>query len=75
MKTNIVRKKRGVLLEPSRVISLEVNIQKTKYMIVSRHQNARRSQNLLTASNLLKMWQNSSIWKNSNKSKLHPQKH
>jgi len=36
------------LLETSREIGLEVNTEKTKYMVVSRHQNVGQNHNLLT---------------------------
>jgi len=41
-------------------VGLEVSTEKTKYMVVSRHQNV--GQNLVMLKYPLKMWQNSSIW-------------
>jgi hypothetical protein len=43
--------KEGALLEASSEFGLEVNIEKTKYIIMSCHQNARRNHNLSTANN------------------------
>jgi hypothetical protein len=37
------------LLEASREVSLEANTEKTKFMIVSHHQNVGQSHNLLTS--------------------------
>jgi hypothetical protein len=36
---NAVRKNTEALLEAGRVVGLEVNTEKTKYMVVSHHQN------------------------------------
>jgi hypothetical protein len=37
------------LLEASRDIGLEINVEKTKYMIMSRHPNSGQNQNIKTA--------------------------
>jgi hypothetical protein len=37
------------MLVASRAVGLEVNTENTKYVVVSRHQNAGRNQNLLIA--------------------------
>jgi len=37
------------VLEPSRDVDLEVNTEKTKYMVVSCHQNVEQNHNLLIA--------------------------
>jgi hypothetical protein len=41
------------LLEASKEAGLEVNAEKTKYMVVSRHQNVRQNHNLLIAKVML----------------------
>jgi hypothetical protein len=46
---NIIKKKTDVLLEASKEVVLEVNTEKTKKVIESRHQNAGQNHNLLTA--------------------------
>jgi len=47
-RTNIVKDEKGDLLVDSKEIGLEVNADKTKYMILSRDQNEGRSQNIRT---------------------------
>jgi hypothetical protein len=37
---NILKENTEDLLEASRKVSLEVNTERTKYMVISRHQNA-----------------------------------
>jgi hypothetical protein len=39
----------AALLEANRKVSLEINIEKTKYMVVSHHQNSGQNHNLLIA--------------------------
>jgi hypothetical protein len=45
----VPQRKTEVLLGTSREVSLEVNAEKTKYMVVFHHQNAGHGHNLLTA--------------------------
>jgi hypothetical protein len=46
---NIVKENTEALLEAGRDIGLEINAEKTKYMIMSRHQNSRQNQNIRRA--------------------------
>jgi hypothetical protein len=46
---NTIKKNKEVLLEASREVGLEVNTEKTKYMVVSRHKSAVQNHNLLIA--------------------------
>jgi len=46
---NTTKKNREALLEPSKDVSLEVNTEKIKYVVMSRHQNAEQNRNLMTA--------------------------
>jgi hypothetical protein len=46
---NIIKENTETLLEPSRDIGLEVNAEKTKYMIMSRHPNSGQNQNIRIA--------------------------
>jgi hypothetical protein len=46
------------LLETSKEVALE----KSKHMVMPRHQNAGQNQNVLMVSKALEMWQSSSIW-------------
>jgi hypothetical protein len=46
---NTIKENSETLLEASRDIGLEINAEKTKYMITSRHQNSGQNQNIRTA--------------------------
>jgi hypothetical protein len=46
---NTINENSETLLEPSRDIGLEINAEKTKYMIMSRHLNSGQNQNIRTA--------------------------
>jgi hypothetical protein len=52
------------LIDASKEVGQEVNTEKTKYMLLSRHQNAGQSHDVKRLTNVLKMWQSSdtSIW-------------
>jgi hypothetical protein len=52
---NTIKENTDVLLETSREVSLEVNLDKAKYMVMSDHQD-------WLIKNTLKIWQNSDIW-------------
>jgi hypothetical protein len=60
-KIDAIKKNMGTLIDASKEVSLEVNTEKTKYMLLSRHQNAGQSYNIKIA-NVLKMWRSSDIW-------------
>jgi hypothetical protein len=46
---NTIKENIGTLLEASRDIGLEINAEKTKYMIMSRHPNSGQNQNIRIA--------------------------
>jgi hypothetical protein len=46
---NTIRENSETLLEASRDIDLEINAEKTKYMIMSRHPNSGQNQNIRIA--------------------------
>jgi hypothetical protein len=46
---NTTKENPETLLEASRDIDLEINAEKTKYMIMSRHQNSGQNQNIRIA--------------------------
>jgi hypothetical protein len=46
---NTIKENTGTLLEASRDIGLEINAEKTKYMIMSRHPNSGQNQNIRRA--------------------------
>jgi hypothetical protein len=50
------------LIDASKEVGLEVNTEKTKYMLLSRHQNAGQSYDIKIVTDVLKMWQTSDIW-------------
>jgi hypothetical protein len=50
---NIIKKNTGTLLEASKEVSVEVNTEKTKYMVMSCHHNAGQNHNLMTANKTL----------------------
>jgi hypothetical protein len=60
---NTVHKNTEALLEASREKGLEVSIEKIKYMVIYRHQNAGQDHNL-------QMWKISSIWKQQQRIKV-----
>jgi hypothetical protein len=49
---NTIKENTETLLEASRDIGLEINAEKTKYMIMSRHQNSGQNQNIRIANEL-----------------------
>jgi hypothetical protein len=50
------------LLEASGGVGLEINAEKTKYMIMSRYPNSIQNQNIRTANESFKMCQSSNSW-------------
>jgi hypothetical protein len=59
---NTIKENSETLLEASRDMGLEINVEKIKYMIMSRHPNSRQNQNIRRAKNRLKRRQNSNTW-------------
>jgi hypothetical protein len=49
---NIIKEKTETLLEASRDIGIEINAEKTKYMIMSRYPNSGQNQNIRIANEL-----------------------
>jgi hypothetical protein len=52
--TNTIRRNKEALLEASKEVGLEVNTEKTKYVVVSHHQNSGENHHLLTVNKSLK---------------------
>jgi hypothetical protein len=50
---NTIKENTESLLEASRDVGLEINAEKTKYMIMSRHPNSGQNQNIRIANELL----------------------
>ena len=57
-----IKKNTEVLVVGSKESGLEVNADKTKYMVMSRDQNAGRSHNIKIDNSSLKRWKVSNIW-------------
>jgi hypothetical protein len=57
-----VKKNAGTLIDASKEVALEINIEKTKCMLLSHHQNSGQDRDLIIANRSLKMWQSSNIW-------------
>jgi hypothetical protein len=54
---NRIKKSKEALLQAGREVGLDVNTEKTKYMVMSHHQNIGQNHNLLTANKFfLPMW-------------------
>jgi hypothetical protein len=69
---NTIKENTEALLEASRKAGLEVNTEKTKNVIVSRHQNTGQNCNLLIANKSLENVANFKFFgSNSNEPKLH----
>jgi hypothetical protein len=47
--TDVIKENKETLLEASRDVGLEINAEKTKYMIMSHHQNSGQNQNIRIA--------------------------
>jgi len=57
-----VKKNAEALVAATKEIGLEVNAHKTKYMTVSRDQNAVRIHSMKTDNGSIERWKNSNIW-------------
>jgi hypothetical protein len=55
---NTIKENSETLLEASRDIGLEINADKTKYMVMSCHPNSGQNQNIRQLMNRFKRWQN-----------------
>jgi hypothetical protein len=59
---NTIEENTQTLLEANRDFGLEINADKTKYMIVSCHPNSGRNQNVRIANESFENWQNPNTW-------------
>jgi hypothetical protein len=57
-----IKKSTQTLIDASKEVGLEVNTEKTKYMSLSRHQNAGQNHVIKVGNNILKMWHSSDVW-------------
>jgi hypothetical protein len=60
--TDSIKKNTETLIDASKEVGLEVNTEKTKYMLLSRHQNASQNHDIKIVNRGLKMWHSSNIW-------------
>jgi hypothetical protein len=73
---NAIKKNQEALLEASREVCLEVVTEKTKYIVVSLHQNVWQNHNLLIDNKSSETCGKVQVFgNNSNKSKLHSQEY
>jgi hypothetical protein len=56
-----MKKNTRTLIDASKDVGLEVNIEETRYVLLSRHQNAGQNQDT-EITDVLKMWHSSDIW-------------
>jgi hypothetical protein len=59
---NTIKKNTQTLIDGSKEVGLEVNAEKTEYMLLSCHQNAGQNNDIKIANRCLKMWRSSDIW-------------
>jgi hypothetical protein len=57
-----IKKNTETLIDPSREVGLEINVEKTKYMLLFRHQNEGGNHDIKTANRLLENVSQSNIW-------------
>jgi hypothetical protein len=57
-----IKKNTQTLMDASKEVCLDVNTEKTKYMLLSRHRNAGQIQDIKIGKRYLKMWHSSDIW-------------
>jgi hypothetical protein len=57
-----IKKNTDALVVPSKEIGLEVNSEKTKYMVMSRDQNAGQNHNMKLDNKSFERWNSSNIW-------------
>jgi hypothetical protein len=57
-----IKKNTQTLIDAIKEVGLEVNTEKTKYMILFRHRNTGQNRDIKISNRCLKMWHNSYIW-------------
>jgi hypothetical protein len=56
-----IKRNTQTLIDTSKGVGLEVNTKETKYMLLSRHQNARQNHDIKIANRCFKMWHSPDI--------------
>jgi hypothetical protein len=59
---NMQVKNTEILIYAGKKVGLEINVDKTKYMLLSRHQNVGQNRDIKIANRLFKMCHSSNIW-------------
>jgi hypothetical protein len=57
-----IKESTQTLIDANTEVGLEVNTEKTEYMLVSRRQNLGQNDDIKIGTDYLKMWQSSDIW-------------
>jgi hypothetical protein len=57
-----IKENAETLVDASKEVGLEINVEKTKYMLLSPHQNVGQNQDIKVANRSLKMGHSSNIW-------------
>jgi hypothetical protein len=60
--TDTITESAEPLTDASKEVGLEVNAEKTKYMLLSRHQNAGQNHDINVSNRCFEMWHSSDIW-------------
>jgi hypothetical protein len=63
-----IKKNTETLIDASKEVGLEVNTEKTEYMLLSLHQNAGQNHDIKIADSCFETVKSSDIWNDSNKS-------
>jgi hypothetical protein len=57
-----MKKNTETLISASKEVGLEINVEKTKYILLSRHQNVGQNRDINITTDRLKMCHSSNIW-------------
>jgi hypothetical protein len=57
-----IKKNTETLIDASREVGLEINVEITKYMLLSRHQNSGQNRDIKIEADRLKLCHSSNIW-------------
>jgi hypothetical protein len=60
--TDTIKKNTKTISDASKEVGLEVNAEKTKFMLLSLHQNAEQNHYMKITNRCLKAWHISNIW-------------
>jgi hypothetical protein len=56
------KKNTETLTDVSREVGLEINVEKTKHMLLDHHQNVWQNHDIIQQTDRLKIWRSSNIW-------------